>query len=460
MKVLVTGASGFIGQSFILHLLKKQYQVIAVSRQTKQEYFAKYSLPVEFIQWKNPETEELKSELLAEVDVVVHLAGESIASSYWTASTKKRLIDSRVQSAKNLLSAVQAHSPKCKQFITASATGIYGDRMDEILTEDSKLGQGFLADLCKEWEAASVPKKAGIQHLSVRIGVVLGQGQGFLAKMEEIYSHYIGGPLASGKQYLSWIHIQDLVRILEYSISKQLSGSINAVAPEPVSNAVFSKAMAKALNVFELFPVPSFALKLLLGEQACIALDSQRVIPQNLLKYGFEFDFKNIESALQEIYHYKKNPNNLAHSAILYLDYPVSEVFDFFASEKNLEIITPEFLNFKVLSKTTPQIQAQTQIDYKLNIHSIPVKWRTLISEWQKDQYFIDEQLKGPYSLWKHRHNFSPLGKGCLVEDFVIYRMPLGFLGRVFARPLVQRDVRNIFDFRTKKMLSIFHKKT
>jgi uncharacterized protein (TIGR01777 family) len=232
---------------------------------------------------------------------VVHLAGEPVAQR-WTASVKERIRMSRVEGTRLLVEEIKRSQKPPSTLVCASAIGYYGDRGDEILRETSPPGADFLASSCLEWErAARGAEEAGTRVTSVRIGIVLGNG-GALSKMLPPFRLGLGGPLGSGRQWMSWVHIDDLVELVLLALKDpRISGPLNGVAPEPVRNSEFTKALAAALHRPAFMPVPVFGLRLLFGEMATVMIASQRVIPEAASQAGFQFRYQNIRSALGSI---------------------------------------------------------------------------------------------------------------------------------------------------------------
>jgi len=322
------------------------------------------------------------------------------------------------------------------------------------------MGSRFLAEVCKDWEQASSQLKEKTRLVYMRFGLVLDNHGGFLAELEPIFSKGVGGKIASGNQWMSWIHIDDLVKSIVFCIeNKKIKGAVNTVAPEPVQNKRWTKAFAKALKVPAVFPVPKIALKIGLGEKSVLALQSQKVIPEKLLKNKFEFSFTSIEDCLNSLYSWKKKATDQLFTEKIWLNHPIDKVFDFFADEKNLEAITPSELQFNVLNMSTGKIRKNTIINYKLKIHGVPARWRTLIKVWNPPYEFVDNQERGPYSKWHHTHSFSKVKGGTLMDDNVIYRLPLGFLGFLLASYFVKSDVTKIFSHRQKTIGQYFPSK-
>lgn len=294
MRVLVSGVSGPIGKALLPSLRAVGGQVTRLVRHPTSES--------DQIQW-NP-LEPLAPERVSGFDVVIHLAGETIVGR-WTAAKRKAIRDSRVLGTRNLAQALAHTQSKPRVFISGSAIGFYGDRADEILLEDSAPGPGFLAEVCQEWEAATRPAaESGIRVTQLRTGIVLSKQGGALEKMLTPFRLGVGGRLGSGRQWWSWIHVQDLVGACHHILkSDLLAGPVNGVAPAPVTNLDFTKTLGAALHRPTIFPAPAFALRLALGSGAAneMLLASQRVEPARLVASGYPFQFKDLTQALRDI---------------------------------------------------------------------------------------------------------------------------------------------------------------
>lgn len=275
MKIALTGASGFLGRTLAPRLIAAGHSVEPVNLR------ASAGLPT--------------------VDAVVHLAGEPVAQR-WTPQAKRRILDSRVQLTRELVESMARLSPRPATFISASAIGIYGSQGDRILGEDSPPGSGFLSDVCVVWErTAGVANALGIRVVNLRTGVVLGNG-GALARMLPAFRWGAGGRLGSGRQWMSWIHIHDWAALIEFALrEKRLHGPLNATAPNPVTNAEFTRTLASILHRPAFAAVPAFALKLLFGEMAGVLLSSQRVLPKAAQAAGFQFLYPDLGPALHHL---------------------------------------------------------------------------------------------------------------------------------------------------------------
>ncbi|HEY4359657.1 MAG TPA: TIGR01777 family oxidoreductase [Bryobacteraceae bacterium] len=278
MNVAVTGASGFLGRRLTRLLENRGHTVRAVSLREKT----------------------VPAEALAGCDGVVHLAGEPIAQR-WTGPARQRIVESRVEGTRRLVEAMRVHRPNV--LVSASAVGYYGSRGDEVLTEQSSPGSDFLAQTCVAWEREAMEgEKLGARLVRLRFGVVLGSGGGALEKMITPFRLGVGGRLGDGRQWMSWIHVDDLCELILFSLKEStLRGVLNATSPHPVTNAEFTKALGRALHRPAVIPVPGFVLKMVLGEMSTVLLGGQRVIPEGAVKAGFEFRYPDVAAALVDI---------------------------------------------------------------------------------------------------------------------------------------------------------------
>jgi ligand-binding SRPBCC domain-containing protein len=338
--------------------------------------------------------------------------------------------------------------------LSASAIGYYGDRGDEILSERCESGAGFLAEVCRAWEGeALAAESCAVRTVLVRIGVVLGNGGGALARMLPVFRLGLGGRVGSGRQWVSWIHLDDLVALFAFALERaDVRGVVNGVAPAPVSNAELAATLGRTLGRPVLVPVPAPALTLALGEMSTVLLESQRVVPAEAEARGFHFRHPELAGALVEI----TRDACTRLETEQWVPRPVGEVFPFFADARNLERITPPFLGFRILGVSTPDLRVGTRIDYRLSLHGVPVRWQSLIRDWQPDRSFVDVQTRGPYRRWEHTHEFEAYEGGTIIRDRVCYELPLGALGAVVAGGFVAADVERIFAFRRTAIREIF----
>ncbi len=293
-SVAISGASGMVGTALTAVLRSSGNSVVGITR--KESRGADGS-----IVW-DPVTGVKDPSRLETVDAIVHLAGENIAERRWTPALKDRIRRSRVEGTRNLVKSLALIAGRPKVLVSASAIGYYGDRGETILDEDATAGEGFLADVCRDWEhEAQAATELGMRVVNVRIGVVLSRKGGALAKMLLPFKLGAGGIIGSGKQYWSWIGLHDLVRILAFCVEHDsIRGPVNAVSPNPMTNYDFTKGVGHALHRPTFFPLPAFMAKLVLGEMANdLLLASARVTPGKLLQHGFEFHFPELAGCLE-----------------------------------------------------------------------------------------------------------------------------------------------------------------
>ena len=301
MKVLLTGATGFIGRKIAFQLSKLGHELVILARNPTK---AQESLPqATFAAWDSLVSRPPLTALVG-VEAVIHLAGEPVAEKRWSNTQKTRIYESRILGTRHLMEALKASDGEGPRVIvSASAIGFYGDRGDEVVDETSLAGSDFLAKVCVDWEReffTNAPTSA--RKVGVRIGVVLGPDGGALAKLLPVFRTGMGGPVGSGKQWMSWIHVDDLVKLILTALSDaRFEGMVNAVSPNPVRNREFAESMGHALHRPSIMPVPGFVLKLALGEMSEVVLGGARVLPKRAREFGFEFGYPELSGALQEI---------------------------------------------------------------------------------------------------------------------------------------------------------------
>ncbi|MEA5424637.1 TIGR01777 family oxidoreductase [Synechococcus sp. CCY9202] len=302
MRLLLLGCSGFVGRELVPFLLELGHSIVLVSRQAQPfphllgERFAAMQLdPTDVTSWQRSEL----LQALAEADGVVNLAGEPIAEKRWSASQRQLLLDSRLSTTNGLVQAMAGLRRPPAVLVNASAVGYYGTNLEKRFSESSPAGADFLADVCRQWEAAADRAPAGCRVVKLRIGIVLGPDGGALAKMLPVFRAGFGGPIGSGRQWMSWIHRHDLCRLIGAALEDGgFSGVYNAVAPEPTTMASFAAALGKALGRPSLLPVPGPILQLLLGDGAQVVLEGQRVVSERLQPQGFSFHYPELNAAL------------------------------------------------------------------------------------------------------------------------------------------------------------------
>lgn len=293
MKILITGSTGLIGQALQRSFAEKGYEMLLASRKEPED--------ASHIQW-SVEHGFADPDKLEGVDVVIHLVGENVSGLRWTEEKKRAIRESRVLGTRNVVDAISHLNARPKLLIAASAIGFYGERGDEEMTESSPAGDNFLAGVCKEWEAeARRAEDAGIRTVLLRTGIVLSKDGGALATMLTPFKLGVGGVVGSGKQWMSWISLDDEIAVINFAIENEnLRGAVNAVSPNPVTNHDFTKTLGEVLYRPTILPLPEFAVSMIFGEMGdALLLASTKVMPKRLEDAGFEFKYPDLKPAIE-----------------------------------------------------------------------------------------------------------------------------------------------------------------
>ena len=300
MKVLVTGASGFVGRRVVSQLLQRKHQVVVLTRSVAKAAVA-CGAECKYVQWGDTHS-PVPAQAFEGVDAVINLMGENIGEKKWDDTQKKKIYDSRITGTRMLIEGMSALPKKPSVLVNASAIGIYGARGEEALDENASTGEGFLASVCKDWEAEAVKARSlGMRVVLMRTGVVFGKNGGALKKMLPVFKLGLGGKLGSGKQYMSWIHVDDLASMYVQAVEDNtMNGQYNAVSPYPITNAEFTKTLGKTLGRPTLFPAPAFVIQKALGEMSTIVLEGQKVLPSKFKEKKFQFRSASLEKTLKE----------------------------------------------------------------------------------------------------------------------------------------------------------------
>ena len=302
MKLLLTGASGFVGQAVISKLMTDGHELVLVSR-TPSKLEARYGNLHTYYFWDALSGVPDK-EVFNGIDGIINLMGESVANKRWTTQQKQKITDSRVKGTENLMNGARKYAKDLKVIVSASAIGYYDHFQDDVIDESSPASNSFLGQLCQDWEKAakSITQDRDVRMVIFRIGVVLGKGGGVMAKMIPPFSWGLGGKMGSGKQWMNWIHREDLSSLIADSIKDDTFSDVyNAVSPQNIQNEAFSKTLGRLLKRPAFFHVPSFMIRLLLGEFSVEVLSGKKIVSTRLAKTGYPFKFSNIHDALEEV---------------------------------------------------------------------------------------------------------------------------------------------------------------
>lgn len=443
MRILITGSTGLIGREVGKALAQKGHDIVVISRSIAK---AREVLPFPCeVVVGDLNQGPLQDERLQDVQAVINLMGEPVVGGRWTREKKASIYHSRVTGTENLIKSLPTD---LQTFVSGSAIGYYGDCAQDLTAEDHASGQDFLAQVCVDWEAAAsrTPGRKAI----IRTGIVLAPHGGALSEMLFPFRAGVGGVLGDGQQWMSWIHLQDIVGLFVFALENSaVNGVLNGVAPTPVQNRSFSQSLARALGKSLGPAVPKVALKVIMGEGAEVVLSSVRASAEKAQAVGYRFAYTDLDHTLAELCSHYRHGEEVMYSEQFIPQTP-EKVFPFFQNPHNLERLTPPTLKFHIEKVSSSEIHQGTLIDYTLRIHGVPAKWRTEIDEWQPPFKFVDTQLRGPYNLWHHTHEFRPFCGGTLMVDVVRYRVPMGFLGWLVASSLVRKEITGIFAYRRK----------
>lgn len=455
LKVLVTGATGFVGRYLCRELFRRGHDINILSR---RQNVSIDSLPIKTYQWKNT-SENPPVEAFDGVDALINLMGEPIIGGIFTKSKEKRIWSSRVTSTKSISRTLTENGIKLKSYVGASAIGAYP--YDKIKRDEhSPLGDHYLARLCQDWEKAH--RAISCQNSSiVRIGLVLGATSPLMNKLMQSSVMRHLPRFGDGQQLMNWVHIDDLVSILVRQLESNSGQVINAVSPNPCTQIEFNQAIASFFShkVWQI-PVSKFLINLGAGKPGSVLTETQYIVPSTLQSNSFEFKYTDVKDALKNCLSLAPHPRTgnmepcFLWQTHQYLDKTPEDIWPFFSDPLNLEKITPELLHFKVLNRQV-QIEDGSTINYRLKVHQIPVTWKTLIQSYKPPHQFVDTQLKGPYRIWHHTHDFQSVRDGTIMTDTVKFQLPCLPAG-ILAYPLVSSDVAEIFEHRRSVIAKIF----
>lgn len=449
-KIIILGGSGFIAQELGKLLTKNNYEVIVYTRNIDNTYL---SFPAKIRLWNGKELNDDLSDIYG----VINLCGEGVFNKPWSKKFIQSLYDSRLEPTKALVKALK-RNPSIKVVINASAIGYYSSNNSEV-DEYSLPGNGILADICKKWEQEAFAMSLTTRLVTTRFGVVLGLLGGAFSSLLDLYATGLGACIGNGKNAGNYIHLEDVVRFLVYALeNEEISGTYNLVGPNNTNQQDFHQQLCKYTRSFSWMKIPSLAASLILGKRASMLTENCLVTSSKISKTNFKFKFNNTQTMLEDLFSHRIHKNKHFFGSCIYLNINQEEMWDFMSNEKNLEQITPSWLNFKVLHKTHEHLQKGSIITYKLSLKGIPISWQSLISDWKENKFFADTQIKGPYGLWYHQHLFVPLQNGMLMYDYIDYDVPLWPFGEI-GLWMIKKDLKKIFNFRSKILTQKFNQK-
>lgn len=451
MKVLITGATGLIGRELGKALVQRGDQVFVLSRNVEKAR-EELPFPCEIIEGPITEAPLKNPSKLRFVDAVVNLAGESVAGR-WSESKKRKIYESRILGTRNLIESLPI-APKV--FISASAVGYYGSQGDQEIIEDGVAGEDFLAQVCQDWEEEllTFSYAEGVtttRVVALRIGTVLAPHGGAFAKLLPLFRRGLGSVLGDGRQWMSWIHIEDVVGLILHALNENAwRGPINGVAPQPVTNEEFTKTLASVLGVSLMPTIPALALWASLGEMATLVLSSRRVLPNKALSIGYKFKYPELQKALEHLCPPQEGELLVFEQ---YLPWPPEKVFPFFSRVRNLPKMAPPGVGLEILGNFPEEFFQGSEVSYRLKLHGVPFQWKSVIQDWSPPFCFTDRQVRGPLKTWIHHHEFKAFGPGTLMRDQVQFRLPLGFLGSLLGGALVRKEIGTLLQDRRRQVL-------
>ncbi|MFL2756367.1 MAG: TIGR01777 family oxidoreductase [Dehalococcoidia bacterium] len=468
MNILVFGGTGFIGRPVIARLQGRGHNVRCLSRDTAR---AKDLLGegVDLLDFDLSDLELIKEIELA--DVIINLAGEQLAGVRWSESKKKKFHESREGINKLIVNAISNCKTPPSLFISASAVGVYGDRGNELLTEDSLPNSDYLSQLCLDWEDAAIEaEKHGVRVCTLRLGVVLGREGGVLKQVMPTFELGVGTYLGDRDQKVPWVHIFDVVRVVEFCIDTDIEGPVNVVAPKASTSINFAKILKNITKAKILIHIPYIALRIVFASGAKVLTNSQNAVPEKLLNNNFEFKYSLLEEAIKDevapgsiqisktsrFIEVLKSKGQYQLKTSVTLNSSAEETFSFFGSPLNLGLSTPDWLGFRIID-IPDEIMEESKIVYKIKLGLVYMKWCTVIAKWHPSDIFVDFQAKGPYSLWWHEHSIKPLSQeSSVMEDCVTYKVPFGIFGRIAHYLFIKKILNRIFNYRRFIMILRF----
>ncbi len=454
MKILVTGATGLIGRHICEQLLYCGHQLTVITR-SQEKYNEIVGLPACILEHDLMKGPLRPSPILESIDAIIHLAGENIAGSRWSEKFKQKLYDSRVKTTQHLLdSFIHLKQKKLSLIISASGIGVYS-ASDEKYNEQTPTDKNssFFSRLCHEWEkyVDEGGSRLSARVIKVRLGPVLARQGGMLAQIEPYARAGILGRMPGKDFWISWIHIEDVVRGLMFCIeNSQINGVINFTSPEPCLYSELIHAFNQTFKKKDFLSPPKFLLSMLHGEMINVLTKSHRILPQRLIDQGFSFHFPKVQPVFTDLYKDFLLP--LRYEGSQWVPKDKNTVFDFYSSVQNIEKITPPWLKFQVNTPSL-RIKDNLEIDYKIGIYGLNIKAKTKVVICKPPDLFVDEEIKGLFHKWRHSHKFISLAGGTLIQDSVNYQLPYGL--SLLGSRIAKNHIKKMFDHRHKMIFRL-----
>ena len=446
--ILITGATGNIGQNLVLHLLKNKYQVSIVSRDLKKAKH-KLPLPINIVECDLSKS-KINSSKLKGVDCVINLAKESLVNKALTKSRQREILDKSEAICKNLVASFDYEV----HFIHISGTSCYKESQFP-LTENSPLSDNFFGNLARKTEKPFENYKSTI----LRLPFVISESMPIIKTLSYLY-RFMLAPKILSSNLISWVHAEDINKsicnIIESSDHRDLINIVAGSTSLKELHAVFSRLTNRINPLF----VPAFVLKKLLKVKSKMILANTEV--HSIHSQFLNLTYTRIEECLEYTLSNTQTPtlsSPLFHyefKTFQFVPRPIDKVFDFFKEAKNLEEITPDKLNFRIIAQSSENIEEGSRFEYKLKLNGLEFHWTTYIENWNPPLKFTDYQSKGPYQVWYHTHSFFEVDGGTLMIDDVKYRLPFGMLGDIFGLWYVSKNIKEIFEYRYKYIKGIF----
>ena len=446
--ILITGATGNIGQNLVLHLLKNQYRVSIVTRNL-QKARRKLALPISII-----ETDLSKSKISAsdiqDIDCVINLAKESLVSKSLTKSRQRQILDKSYAICKNLVDSFDYEV----HFIHISGTSCYKESQFPV-TENSPLSDSFFGELAKRTQSVFDNYKSTV----IRLPLVISNSMPIIKTLTYLY-RFMVAPKVLSSNLISWVHTEDICRsICKIIESPNHRERINIVAGSS-SLKDLHRVFCDLTNRINPLFIPAFLLKRILKTKSKMILTNSEV--NSIHSQFLDLTYTRLEDCLALSLNYMKTPTlrrsrfHYEFKTFQFIPRPIEDVFDFFKEAKNLEEITPKKLNFKIIDSSSDNIEEGSRFDYRLKLNGVPFRWRTYIKNWNPPMGFIDYQDSGPYQVWYHCHSFYKVEGGTLMIDDVKYRLPFGIFGDILALWYVTKNIKEIFNYRYKYIDGVF----